>query len=197
SEESDLIDIKVRRYREELLAEAYLRANAKPSVPTDAEISDYYAKHPELFGAAPVRSYEILQSKSGLNAEQAAKLLQFLTTAKQQRDWRAYAAQLKNQGQPVIYLQGRSDGPALSPRLLQVINGLSAGQVSDVFYLDKQPHLLRVKAIETPPARPLAEVRVEVRKIMAVQRMKESIKQIAQQILDKSDVVYLTPESRD
>jgi hypothetical protein len=193
-EELNLIENKVRRYREELLVEAYLRANTKPVAPGEAEIAAYYAQHPEHFGAAPVRSYEILQSKSELNAEQAAKLLQSFNAARQQRDWRAYAAQLKKQGQPVVYVQGRSDGPAIEPRLLRAINGLSANQVSDVFYLDKQPHLLRVKTVETPPARPLEEVRTEIRKILATRQMRDSIKEIGQQVTATSDIEYTNKE---
>ncbi len=192
--ERSLIENKVRRYREELLVEAYLRANAKPLAPTETDIAAYYAQHPEHFGAAPVRSYEILQSKSELNAEQTAKMLQSFTAAKQQRDWRAYAAELKKQGLPVVYVQGRSDGPAIEPRLLRTINGLSANQVSDVFYLDKQPHLVRVKTVETPPARPLEEVRPEIRKILATRQMRDSIKEIGEQVVGASDIEYINKE---
>jgi hypothetical protein len=194
-EELALIDIKTRHYRDELLVESYLRAHAVPDMPTENDIRAYYEQHPEQFGAAPVRTYEILQSNAVPNGGQLSKILQAMADAKQQRDWRAYAARLKAQALPLIYIQGRTDGPPLPAGLSQVVTSLSVNQLSDVFYLEQKPHLLRVVAITTPPARPLAEVRLQIRKALAVQHMKKAIAAAAEEVLKDSDVEYKNTET--
>lgn len=190
AEQLTAIEIKTRHYRDELLVESYLRGHARPYTPTEADIREYYERHAEHFGAGKVFSYEILQANAVPAPERLPQLIKQLDEAKQQADWRQYAGRLKQQGQQVVFVQGRTDGPPLHANLSQVIENLDVNQVSNVFYLDKKPHIARIVAVDRRQPRPLDEVRGEIRKALAVQHMKTAIAEASEEVMKSAKVHY-------
>lgn len=181
------IDIKARHYREELLAEAYLRDNAEPYMPAQNEIEDYYRKHPQLFGARTVYDYEILMPRTRLQPEEMAGVLDVLSAARTVKSWRAYAG-----NHPAIAIrQNQSDGSDLDNKLLGVIKVLAENEVSNIVHVDGKPLLIRMLSINTTPAKPLHEVQADIRRTLAVRHMKTAIAAESEKVLEAADVVYM------
>jgi len=181
------IDAKTARYREELLVEAYLKAHAGAYVPSEHDINAYYKAHPGLFGSETVYSYELLASAAKPAPERLPAVLKVLTDAGKQADWRRLAAANKE----LIWLQKRSDKPAADDRLTGVLKQLAAGDVSDIVYLAGKPQRLRLLEVETTPPKPLDDVRVAINRSLAARHLQHGIREIADEILKDTDVVYL------
>ena len=180
---------QVARYKEELLVEQYLRHNTEPKPPSLDDIQAYYDAHIDRYKVAEQRGYEVLRANR-LDDNNISSLIAQLTQASTQQDWREQANRLSQQGHSVSYVAGRTDGPAIDQRLLAVINQLSLGESSHIVYIDKQPVLVRVTDIQKSTPTPLAEVRTDIRKTLAVENMKAAIKQASDRIMDMTDVEY-------
>nr|MBV6628513.1 peptidyl-prolyl cis-trans isomerase [Oceanococcus sp. HetDA_MAG_MS8] len=181
------IDQQVEAYRVQLLVEDYLREHAVIAPVTANEVRAYYQAHPKSFGQEQVKVYEYLRLHSGLSDADRASALQRLAVAGAQADWSDYA---QGHTQWLEHGRGRSDGPQLEPALASALRKLGADAVSGVVMVDGRAHRLRVTAVQELPATPLEEVRDEIRRILAAQRMRESVKVLSSEVLMQARVIY-------
>lgn len=188
------VDAKVRRYREELLTEIYLRQHGNVAPPTQAEIIDYYENNKTLFGEKPIKHIAVIRTKAQPANSELQSVLQQIQLVREKDDWSNLAANLKTQNSPLEYLTLTTDIPQLDKSLLRATDSLEQGQVSNVVYIDNRPHLVKLLKVTTQSAQPLETVKNQIRKTLAAKKLKQQIKTISDQLLAKAEVIYLNQE---
>lgn len=109
--------------RRQILAEAYMgRKLGTPAEPSDAEVTDYFNKHPELFSQRKI--YRLQEISIKAPKEKHAAIQKQLTESKTLND---FAAWLKAEDLPVKAAQGVKPAEQLPleilPKLAQMPNG--------------------------------------------------------------------------
>jgi hypothetical protein len=197
SRQKSEIDRKTAAYREQLLVKMYLARNTRPEPVSRQMVQDYYDHHPEQFGAATVRTYEMISTDTGLTDAARDQLLTALAAPDKLDDWPSVVARLRRKGLPVTYRKASSDARILSPQLRGLISRLAPGQCSDPTFIDNTLYMTRILAEKKIPARPLNEVSARIRKILLPVQLKKAVKQASDQVLGKANVEYLNASVRD
>lgn len=175
------LDRRVFHYREELLMQAYLREHSQDLAVSENEVREFYEKHPELFGGSEVRRFETLATARASDAD-AAKSLQEVSPGS---SWDKSAAGSRGK---LVHAQATTDAPGLNPRVSSAVAALQDGQASDVIVVDGA--LLRVKLVgrEHLPARPLPEVRDNVRRMVAARKTRDRIRELSESVKAETKV---------
>lgn len=181
---------QVSAFREQLLVKQYLSKHAPWGEISDDAVHEYYESHQQRFGAKKVRSYEAVTSTSELSPSQRASVFAALGDAAKQTDWAAWAGKLGAAGQPLALRRGDDDAALLDPKLRQLIASLEVGKTSPLTLLDGRPYVVRVTAQRELPARPLAEVKDEIRKTLAPTQIRDAVKQASDHVLKSAEVAY-------
>jgi EpsD family peptidyl-prolyl cis-trans isomerase len=191
AEEKRELDKKVARYREQLLAKAYLVAHAEPQPVTNKMVTDYYNKHPELFGQKTIYHYEILSGKIKAGGENRKALLASLQQARSTSDWKSLSTGWKGEGKQVDYRQAKGTLDVLEPKLAAVLRNMEQQQTSDIIFQDGDPVVVRMNQKQVLPARPLSQVSAEVRKSLVPIQLKKQIEKISNELMKTTKVEYL------
>lgn len=110
--------------RRQIMAEAYMsRKLGTPSEPTDAEISDYFNKHPELFSKRKI--YRLQEISIKAPAEKQDAIRKQLDASKTLDD---FAAWLKSEKYPIQASQGVKPAEQLPQALLPKLAEMPDGQ---------------------------------------------------------------------
>lgn len=110
--------------RRQIMAEAYMtRKLGTPAEPTDAEVSDYFNKHPELFSKRKIYRLQELAIKAP--AEKQEEIRKHLAESKTLND---FAAWLKDEKYPVKASQGVKPAEQLPQALLPKLAEMPDGQ---------------------------------------------------------------------
>lgn len=181
---------KVQRYKETLLVESYLRENAEPYVPTGEDVKAYYENNKSRFTEEAIYTYEVLRAAKKPDSSELPKILQTLSGAGKQEDWRQYSSDLKSKGYSIAYFQGRSDLRPGEKELHDLVKTLVPGQVSDVAMTDGVPLVTRAISVQPAKTVPLQEVGEEIRKILATNHMRNAIKGVAEKVIAEAEVKY-------
>ncbi len=188
-EELVAVSAKVKRYREELMAELYLKKNASVTAPTISESLAYYERNKEFFGERTIRQIEIIRVVKQPNEVELEGVLAALTKVKKQSDWAA--AVKKTVANSLEYVEASTGVEQLHPMLRRVANGLNEGQTSNIVYIDKVPQIVRVKKLLAVKAKPFEEVKEEISNTLAEKKLRQEIKALSDTLVNKAEVVYL------
>jgi len=110
--------------RRQILAEAYMsRKLGTPAEPSDAEVSDYFNKHPELFAKRKIYRLQELSIKAPQDKFDAIRAQ--LNASKTLDD---FAAWLKKEGLPVKAAQGVKPAEQLPQAMLPKLSTMPDGQ---------------------------------------------------------------------
>ena len=110
--------------RRQIMAEVYMtRKLGTPAEPTDAEVSDYFNKHPELFTKRKIYRLQELSIKAPKEKQEAIR--KQLADSKTMGD---YAAWLKDEKYPVQASQGVKPAEQLPQALLPKLAEMPDGQ---------------------------------------------------------------------
>lgn len=109
--------------RRQILADAYMsRKLGEPAEPTDAEVSDYFDKHPELFAKRKIYRLQEISIKAPQDKHEAIR-----AQLNASRNLNDFAAWLKSENYPVKAAQGVKAAEQLPlemlPKLAQVPEG--------------------------------------------------------------------------
>lgn len=186
------VDLRARAYREELLVQRYLSDHATPRPVSWQMVEDYYARHPEAFGAARELSFELVRTRRPLTGparDQAITALAGLDTVD---DWAAWTLE-----QEPLEFDHRAS--VAKPELLeQPLRGLvertAVGQVSAIGSGDLLMRV-RVTAEREIPPRPLDAVSAEIRRRLAPVQLRNAIRTLAEQATETLGVRYLNDAS--
>ncbi len=185
------VETKVKRYREELMTELYLRKYAEITPPTESELLGYYENNLDQFGEEVVKEYSLIRTKTKPIENDQADILNRLKAFKNQSDWVAIGGQLKKTADKDFELvSGTSDVSGLDKQLKALLNNLDVDQVSNVVFIDKKPHLVKVTKQFNKDARPYFEVKNKIKKILTAKNLKQQIKVVSDKVVANSEVEY-------
>lgn len=184
------IDREAAAYREELLVNKYLMKHARPRPVSDAMIRHYYESHPEEFGAATIRTYEMITAVGKLTSGELDALALILKKRDKKRNWRAWASGLKKAGFPVSYHKGETSGGILDPRVSVMLSNLSPGRTSPVEIINGAPLVVRLLDEKQTAPQSLKDVYGRIKKMLAPARVKDAVREISRKALKNADVVY-------
>ena len=181
---------KINAYKEQLLVKQYLAANVVPEPVTSTMIKQYYALHPEKFGAKSIKTFELIKSKSSISATERDLLLTALKDNEVQSNWKELTQKLQQSGYPVTYSQGESSGALLLDKLKVLIKSLKKGQVSQPTIIEGSVYIVKVTGERITNPRPLNDVSAEIRKMLLPIQLKKAVKKVAENVMGKIDIKY-------
>lgn len=194
AEAKALLDLQVKAYREELLTKQYVQQQLTPEPVTEQMVQDYYQRYPQEFGAAEYANYQLVRADAGLDSKQRQRVLWYLEQLTATTDWTPLAAQARQEGLAFYLVTGTSSEQGLIPEYQALIAPLAEGQISAVAELNNR--FVKVKVLERQriAAKPLAEVRDDIRKKLAPMQLKRAIEQATDNLKASTDVeIYPIP----
>lgn len=194
AEAKALLELQVKAYREELLTKQYVQQQLTPEPVTEQMVQDYYQRYPQEFGAAEYANYQLVRADAGLDSKQRQRVLWYLEQLTATTDWTPLAAQARQEGLAFYLVTGTSSEQGLIPEYQALIAPLAEGQISAVAELNNR--LVKVKVLERQriAAKPLAEVRDDIRKKLAPMQLKRAIEQATDNLKASTDVeIYPIP----
>ncbi|MDP2714231.1 peptidylprolyl isomerase [Rheinheimera sp.] len=189
-----LLELQVKAYREELLTKQYVQQQLTPEPVSEQMVADYYQRYPQEFGAAEYANYQLVRADSGQDGKQRQRVLWYLEQLTAAADWPELAAQARQEGLAFYLVTGTSSEQGLIPEYQALITPLASGQISAVAGLNNR--LVKVKVVERHriAAKPLADVRDDIRKKLAPMQLKRAIEQATDNLKASTDVeIYPIP----
>lgn len=184
------IDAQVKLHRDRLLVKEYLRRVAEPTPITVENIQDYYAAHPESFGAGEQRRFELLTTEAAPPAAQRTAVLDAMNALRGRDDWNTPPA---IDGVRWVRRLESDGNQALDVRIRNLAAGLTEGEASGTLFIAGRPYLLRVTRIETREPRSLTEVRTDILRRLQIEQLQRAVDLAAQELLSQAEVEYLVP----
>jgi parvulin-like peptidyl-prolyl cis-trans isomerase-like protein len=184
------LDKKVSAYREEVLVRQYLEQHTRSEPVTASMVEDYYKDHPERFGGAIQRSYEMLLTSRELAPAERDGLLALLKDASAHKDWAAWALELQKRGQPIAYRTGTDGEEVLHPALRALVLKLAQGEAAPLTFVEGKAYLIRVTRETEKPAKALSDVSGDIRKSLAPAQIKKSVQEATAVVMKDAKVVY-------
>ncbi len=178
------LELAVAAYREELLVHRYLKAHVMPQPVGMEMVEEYYRKHPEEFGGGTEKNFELLRAPDGLEEGERNSLIRKISEASKAKNWKALASQL---GEKVTYRKASARVAVLEEPLKSLVSTTAPGNVSPL-NASKGLIIIRVTAEKTISPRPMAEVSSDIRKRLAPIKLKEAVKQAAEDALTQVTV---------
>jgi hypothetical protein len=191
-EERARIDNKTRRYRENLLVSEYVRRNVDRKPVTESMIQAYYDRNPKQFGADTAAKYQLLSTRRPLALDQRNAFLRKYGELKSAPSLQAMHQGFQQSGFDTLYQTGVAEKGLLSKRLQQLIASKTAGERSDLHYVDDKPYLVLVEEMIQTSPQPLNEVRNQIRKTLAMAQLKEAVKLLSTTVKQEA-VITLKP----
>jgi hypothetical protein len=189
------LDIKVKAYREELLVQEYLSRHVTPEPVSGDMVSDYYKQHPEEFGGGVSKRFEMVQTYRQIEEDERKALISKLSELSNEEDWDQWLEQ--NKSLPVNLRQLTARVGILDQPIQALVSSTDVGETSPM-HIDEMITIVRVKAIENHPPKPLSEVSATIRKRLAPVKMRAAVKKLADDALKKVnvDIVADRPDNR-
>ena len=181
---------KTRRYRENLLINAYMQTKMDASAVSNDKIKDYYKNNIEKFSSAAVKEYQLLTTTKVLEEELRDKYLNTISKNRKTKKLAELKKSLEQQDFEVQLHAGVLDRDLLNQRLYAFINSQSLNEISELTFLDGKPYVVVLTSIKSSNAKPLTEVRDVIRKSLVLQQLKQTIKEQSAVVLKKSNIVY-------
>jgi len=182
------IDNKTRRYRENLLVSEYVRRNIDAQPVTESMIRAYYDKNRAQFGASRLPRYQLLTTRQPLSVDQRNAFFRTYGELKSAASLEAMDRRFRQSGFDTVYQTGVAEPGLLSSRLRQLIDSQPPGRISELHYIEDKPYLVLVEdVIETGP-QPLSEVRGQIRRTLAMARLKQAVQQLSQQVKQEASI---------
>jgi len=189
-EKVNAIEEKTRRYRENLLINAYMQTKMDASTLSSEKIKAYYNNNIEIFGKQTIKEYQLLTTQAELAEESRDKYLATITSQKNNKNIHAIKQLLEKQKFDVQLHEGVLDRNLLNQRLYQFIDAQTLNKISEITFIDNKPYLVEITAEKTLKAKPLAEVRDTIRKSLILKQLKQTIKEQSAKALANTNIVY-------
>ena len=183
------IETATRAHREQLLVARYLKQHAAPVPVSDDKVKAYYDAHPEAFGGGRVRRYEVLMQVGTASGGQRDETLKLLRAAAANSDWQNTA---QASGGNIAFRGGEVNATLLQPQLMALLEPLKVGEVSALTYLQGRAYIARISGEQQHEARPLTEVRAQIRRALAPLQLKKAVQQVSEELLKSARVDYVS-----
>lgn len=191
ADEKQLLETKVQAYKDELLAQMYIKTNMDPEPVTSQMVTEYYDKHKQDFTLPGKVQFEYLvTTKQKLNDKELSKVIKAFTDAKKAKDLKAYAKTLKRKKLPLEYKSGQMTAASIVKVIRSQVERLKEGEVSDVVYAD-YIYVVKVNKREPDVVKPVNQVSIEIRKKLAPQKLKQALSTHIDEAMKKVKVEYI------
>jgi hypothetical protein len=174
----------VAAFREELLAQEYVRLETTDVRLDDAKLRAYYDAHLADFGQKQVRRYELLKGLAPETGQSTTKSLALLgelaKRGAKESTWSEFARRADVRAAGITFARGDLEPGALQPRVRQLI-------------VERVPYLARVTELAALEARPFGEVRMQVFERVRAAELKAALERLKGAVLGKVKVEYVTP----
>jgi len=182
------IEESTRRYRENLLINAYMQTKMDASTVSNEKVKEYYENNGEKFGLATVKEYQLLTTKKALEEEFRDKYLNIVS--KNTGKLSALKQSLEKQAFEVQLHAGVLDEKLLGPRLYAFVDSQVLNKVSEITFIDGKPYVVVLTSIKNSKVKPFSEVRDSIRKSLVIKQLKQAIKEQSAVALKQSNIVY-------
>lgn len=176
-EERLSLDAKVLAYKDELLAQIYIQKNITPEPVTTAMVNEYYQNNLDDYSTPGKIRFETISTNStSLDDDILGSVINALSMAKNNDDWKNYTNALKQKNLPVEYRSALMLPSSINNVLRVQIDGLKPGEVSDIIS-GETIHILKLINREPDSVKPVYTVSNEIRKKLAPLKLKEQLTQ--------------------
>lgn len=190
-EERKSLNAKVQAYRDEFLAQTYIKKNIKPQPVTPDMVTKYYNAHISDYTKRGKITFDML-STTAETVDDAilGEVVAALTGAKNISDWKQYAQTLNKKNYPIEYKSAQMHSYSMKEEMRSQAIKLNTGESGDIVYGE---HMYIFKIVDKQPdvVQPLHEVSVAIRKILAPQQLKKELSKSIDQALQNVNVEYV------
>lgn len=190
------LDREVAGYREQLLVRGYVERHAPPAPVSQEMIADYYRNHPERFGGKTRRLCEVVGATRDLSPDERNTLMKALRDGQRETDWKAWVEVLTKKQLPVSLTSTADDDQLLVARLGELIRSLKPGAPSQVVLISGRPYVARLTGEEKAPARPLAEVRGDIERLLSPAQLSTALEKAGREARKQVEVEILKPSGQ-
>ena len=181
-------------YREKLMMKAYLTSFAKPEPVTDEMVQSYYNSHPELYGGATVRRYELVSALNKLKGPIQTDLVKAVGGLASSQKWPEAVSEINTGTDQVSYQQGGIDEKLLHPDLTRLMLSLEVGD-SKFILTEGRPNVVRLLGVDQKEPLPLSRVGSKIRRQLLSVRIRDAIKVATEKVMDESEIEILVAPS--
>ena len=185
------LEKKVNLYREELLVKYYLDRNVVLEPVSESMIEAYYTEHLHEFGYKLLKRFELIKSLGSATEQTQSYWQEQFDKLGEKQDWEAAAAAMNASGYAVNYKELEASHEQLKSPLKELLAETDVGAVSDSIQLEGLFYRVRVVSEREMPAKPLSEVRAEIRKKLSPIQLKKAVQEANQQVLQQVTVNYI------
>lgn len=179
------VALALRQAQRQVLVDAYMeRLFRNLTPPSDAEIRDYYARHPELFGARKL--YRVQELELQLAPERFAEVEARL---KQSRNLAEFSAWLDAEGIGARTGAAVRAAEQLPPQLLSRLVGMQAGQVAMVPAGEGRVSVLQLLGSQAQPVA-LEQARGTIERILLGEKRKTLLEAEIRKLRSSGRVEY-------
>lgn len=194
-----LVDIERRAadYKEKLLVNQYLKAHAKVEPVTTKMVEEYYAQHPEKYGARTIKRYEMVYTTKKIASNQRDSLFGMLDGAEKQTNWKVLTSKIQKKGMKVYYREGNTDDSVLDKNVKDLMKALKLKEASKATIIDGRLYLVRITKETQQTVRPLSEVSADIRKSLVPVKLKAAIKEVSEELMKSAEVEYFNQKNEN
>lgn len=185
------VEREVAGFREQLLVRGYVDRHAPPAPVSQEMIAEYYRSHPERFGGRTRRLSEVVGATRDLSPDERSSVMKALQDAQRQTDWKAWVETLTKKQLPVSLTSTADDDQLLVARLGELIRSLKPGAPSQVVLISGRPYVARLTGEEKAPARPLAEVRTDIERLLSPAQLSSALEKAGREARKQVEVEIL------
>ncbi len=189
-EKVGFIEEKTRVYRENLLINAYMQTKMNADALSNEKIKQYYEKNIESFGGKTIKEYQLLTTREELAEESWDEYMAIIAANKNKGNLQTIKQQLEKKKFEVQLHAGVLNKDLFNVRLYQFIDSQAINKISEISFIDGKPYLVEITNEKKLKAKPLAEVRDNIRKTLVLQQLKKTIKEQSAKALANSKIVY-------
>ncbi|MFH6953461.1 peptidyl-prolyl cis-trans isomerase [Pseudoalteromonas sp. XMcav1-K] len=182
--EYELTEFKLAQqaYRDEYLSKRYIQQNITATPVSEEQVQAYYNANLSEFGQKVQRRFEMITLPNSKAAQNA------LDSFIKDIDWRVHAQDQKDKGTALILSLGTQGDKGLSPFYRNIIANVALGEVSKTYRLDNKLIRFKVIAEHKSDAKPLSEVKEQIRKTLSPIQIKRAIKEEAARLKQQAKI---------
>lgn len=175
-------ELAQKAYRDEYLSKLYIQQNISATPVSEEQVSAYYNANLSKFGQKVQRQFEMVTLPDP-NASQSA-----LDSFVKDIDWREHVKTQKEKGTALTLSVGTQGDKGLNLFYQNIITNLPLGEVSKTYRLENKLVRFKLIAEHKSEAKPLSEVKEQIKKTLSPIQIKRAIKEEAARLKQQAKI---------
>jgi hypothetical protein len=184
------IEEKTRRYRENLLVNAYIQTKMDVGALSNEKIKSYYENNIKKFSGNKIKEYQLLTTREVLAEEVRDKFLSAVAANKNLNQLQKIKDALEQHEFDMLLQTGELDKEHMDKRLYAFINTQLLNKVSEITFIDSKPYTVVVTSETIIKTKSFTEVKDTIRKNLVLKQLKKVLKEQSADVIAKSNIVY-------